>query len=72
MFFGIYDKTKSSVSVGMTHGGGAFCVLGDFKFGFIGLFEEVKMPMAVNSPTACGRSPLGEGALERGAKLLIG
>ena len=56
----------------MTHGGGAFCVLGDYKFGFIGLFEEVKMPMAVNSPTACGRSPLGEGALERGAKLLIG
>ena len=43
-----------------------------FKFGFIELFERVKMPMTVNSPTACGRSPLGEGALERGAKLLIG
>ena len=29
------------------------------------------MPMAVNSPTACGRSPLGEGALGRGEKSLI-
>ena len=38
----------------------------DFKFGFIELFERVKMPMTVNSPTACGRSPLGEGALGRG------
>ena len=37
-----------------------------FKFGFIELFERVKMPMTVNSPTACGRSPLGEGALGRG------
>ena len=43
-----------------------------FKLGFIELFERVKMPMTVNSPTACGRSPLGEGALGRGAKLLIG
>jgi hypothetical protein len=43
-----------------------------FKFGFIELFERVKMPMTVNSPTACGRSPLGEGALGRGAKSLIG
>ena len=43
-----------------------------FKFGFVGLFEGVKMPMAENSPTACGRSPLGEGALGRGAKSLIG
>ena len=33
------------------------------KLGFIELFERVKMPMTVNSPTACGRSPLGEGAL---------
>ena len=31
------------------------------KLGFIELFERVKMPMTVNSPTACGRSPLGEG-----------
>ena len=38
----------------------------EFKLGFIELFERVKMPMTVNSPTACGRSPLGEGALGRG------
>ena len=37
-----------------------------FKFGFSELFERIKMPMTVNSPTACGRSPLGEGALGRG------
>ena len=43
-----------------------------FKLGFISEFEGAKMPMSVNSPTACGRSPLGEGALGRGAKSLIG
>ena len=37
-----------------------------FEFGFIELFEGIKMPLTVNSPTACGRSPLGEGALGRG------
>ena len=42
------------------------------KFEFVGLFERVKMPLTVNSPTACGRSPLGEGALEREEKSLIG
>ena len=36
------------------------------KLQFIELFERVKKPMTVNSPTACGRSPLGEGALGRG------
>ena len=49
-----------------------FCDIEIFKLGFIELFERVKMPMTVNSPTACGRSPLGEGALGRGAKSLIG
>ena len=43
-----------------------------FKFGFFELFEGIKMPMTVNSPTACGRSPLGEGALGREEKSLIG
>ena len=38
----------------------------NFKFGFVELFEGIKMPLTVNSPTACGRSPLGEGALGRG------
>ena len=37
-----------------------------FKLGFVELFEGIKMPLTVNSPTACGRSPLGEGALGRG------
>ena len=46
--------------------------MGNFKFGFVKLFEGIKMPLTVNSPTACGRSPLGEGALERGEKPLIG
>ena len=45
---------------------GSFFVGGYIKFGFVELFERVKMPMTVNSPTACGRSPLGEGALGRG------
>ena len=38
----------------------------NLKFEFIELFEGIKMPLTVNSPTACGRSPLGEGALGRG------
>ena len=37
-----------------------------WKLGFVELFERLKMPITVNSPTACGRSPLGEGALGRG------
>ena len=44
----------------------------DIKLGFSGEFEGAKMPMSVNSPTACGRSPLGEGALGREEKSLIG
>ena len=46
--------------------GNTLSIGGVYKLGFIELFERVKMPMTVNSPTACGRSPLGEGALGRG------
>ena len=46
--------------------GNTLSIGGVYKLGFSELFERVKMPMTVNSPTACGRSPLGEGALGRG------
>ena len=57
--FGIYDKTKSSVSWGLTHRGGAFEFGVEFKFGFVELFVCALPALFTLSPLR-GAPPEGE------------